>query len=139
MYKLKYEDTGTILLFLDAFSAVPGVGPASDMDGHDLSSLTYSEEQRLENFIDNFNEYYADKAERTTIMNMPAIIVKDFWEDKILGDPDDSQEDEDYASIDNTSLENMVSAAKTFWHEYFDLTKEEEQEFEKKLREKYKK
>ena len=42
MYKLTKNDSGRVICFLDAFTAVPGVGPDSDMDGHDLSALTYA-------------------------------------------------------------------------------------------------
>lgn len=126
------EDSGTPVLFLDAFSVVPGVGPDSDMDGHDLSGLTYSEEMRLDDFIDHFNDNYASKAYDTSYMGMPMILVKDFWDDELMG-----MEPEDDDSVDAQDYEQMVQSAKDSWDQLFNLTPEEVVEFEKQLRQKY--
>lgn len=126
------EDSGTPVLFLDAFSVVPGVGPDSDMDGHDLSGLTYSEEMRLDDFIEHFNDNYAEKASEIRYMGMRMILVKDFWDDELMGmepQDDDGVEEQDY--------EQMVQSAKDSWDQLFNLTPEEKVEFEKQLRQKY--
>ena len=83
MKKLSAEkDNGKPIIFLDAFTFMPGVGPSSDMDGHDLSSYTYSEEQRRDDFIEAFNDNYADVAEEISFMGMPMIRVKAFYDDE---------------------------------------------------------
>ena len=63
MYRISIEkDNDKMILFLDAMTFIPGIGPDSDMDGHDLSGLTYSETLRAEEFVERFNDYCADKA-----------------------------------------------------------------------------
>lgn len=126
------EDSGTPVLFLDAFSVVPGVGPDSDMDGHDLSGLTYSEEMRLDDFIEHFNDNYAEKASEIRYMGMRMILVKDFWDDELMG-----MEPEDDDGVEAQDYEQMVQATKDSWDQLFNLTPEEKVEFEKQLRQKY--
>ena len=132
MRYLDREDSGLPILFLDAFSVVPGVGPASDMDGHDLSSLTYSEEERLDDFIERFNDNYADKATETNYMGMRMILVKAFWDDELMG-----MEPQNDSEVDAQDYEQMIQSAKDSWDQLFNLTPEEKIQFEQELRQRY--
>ena len=102
------------------------------MDGHDLSGLTYSEEMRLDDFIEHFNDNYAEKASEIRYMGMRMILVKDFWDDELMG-----MEPEDDDGVEAQDYEQMVQATKDSWDQLFNLTPEEKVEFEKQLRQKY--
>lgn len=129
MKKLSIEkDNGKPIIFLDAFTVIPGVGPDSDMDGHDLSSLTYSEEQRRDEFIDAFNDNYADVAEEISFMGMPMIRVKAFYEDEVFGDEEEVNTAEDDVEVEQDK-EDLVKATLQFWDETFDLTDDEKEKF----------
>lgn len=129
MKKLSIEkDNGKPIIFLDAFTVIPGVGPDSDMDGHDLSGLTYSEEQRRDEFIEAFNDNYADVAEEISFMGMPMIRVKAFYEDKVFGDEEEVNTAEDDVEVEQDK-EDLVRATLQFWDETFDLTDEEKEKF----------
>ena len=129
MKKLIIEkDNGKPIIFLDAFTFIPGVGPDSDMDGHDLSGLTYSEEQRRDEFIDAFNDNYADVAEEVSFMGMPMIRVKAFYEDKVFGDEEEVNTAEDDVEVE-PDKEDLVKATLQFWDETFDLTDDEKEKF----------
>jgi hypothetical protein len=129
MKKLSAErDNGKPIIFLDAFTFMPGVGPSSDMDGHDLSSYTYSEEQRRDDFIDAFNDNYADVAEEISFMGMPMIRVKAFYEDEILGDEEEVNTAEDDVEIEQNK-EDLLKATLQFWNDTFDLTDAEKEKF----------
>ena len=128
MKKLSIEDNGKPIIFLDAFTVIPGVGPDSDMDGHDLSGLTYSEEQRRDEFIDAFNNNYADVAEEISFMGMPMIRVKAFYEDEVFGDEEEVNTAEDDVEVE-PDKEDLVKATLQFWDETFDLTDDEKEKF----------
>ena len=132
MRYLDREDSGLPMLFLDAFSVVPGVGPDSDMDGHDLSSLTYSEEERLDDFIEHFNDNYADKATEIDYMGMRLILVKAFWDDELMG-----MEPQEDNAVEAQDYEQMIQAAMNSWDQLFNLTPEERTQFEQELRQRY--
>ena len=127
MKRLTIEDNGKPIIFLDAFTFIPGVGPSSDMDGHDLSSLTYSEEQRRDEFIDAFNDNYADVAEEISFMGMPIIRVKAFYSDEVFGDEEVNTAEDD---VDvEPDKEDLVKATLQFWEETFDLSDDEKEKF----------
>ena len=122
------KDNGKPIIFLDAFTFMPGVGPDSDMDGHDLSGLTYSEEQRRDEFIDAFNDNYADVAEEISFMGMPMIRVKAFYEDEVFGDEEEVNTAEDDVEVEQDK-DDLLKATLQFWDETFDLTADEKEKF----------
>ena len=129
MKKLSAEkDNGKPIIFLDAFTFMPGVGPSGDMDGHDLSSYTYSEEQRRDEFIEAFNDNYADVAEEISFMGMPMIRVKAFYEDEILGDEEEVNTAKDDVEVEQDK-EDLLKATLQFWNDSFDLTNDEKEKF----------
>ena len=129
MKKLSIEkDNGKPIIFLDAFTVMPGVGPDSDMDGHDLSSLTYSEEQRRDDFIEAFNDNYADVAEEISFMGMPMIRVKAFYDDEVFGDEEEVNTAEDDVEVEQDK-DDLVKATLQFWNDTFDLTDDEKEKF----------
>ena len=129
MKKLSIEkDNGKPIIFLDAFTFIPGVGPDSDMDGHDLSSLTYSEEQRRDDFIEAFNDNYADVAEEISFMGMPMIRVKAFYDDEVFGDEEEVNTAEDDVEVEQDK-DDLVKATLQFWNDTFDLTDDEKEKF----------
>lgn len=82
MKELSREDAGKLIMFLNGVSAVPNVGPAYDpYNGKDFSDLSNKETVELDDFIDEFNNKYAEKAEDKSFMGMEVIMVKDFLED----------------------------------------------------------
>ena len=133
MKELTTNDTGRPVLFLDAFTFVPAIGPDSDMDGHDLSSLTYSEIVRCEDWCDAFNEHYLDKAVETNFMGMPIILVKDFYDDEAFGELDDER---DY-NIPDEDKPDAFKAIVDSWS-MFNLTPAEEEHFKDELKKKLK-
>ena len=133
---LEPSDSGMIVIFLDAFTAVPGVGPDSDMDGHDLSGLTASEEAEQEQWLEAFNNNYADKATIKSFFGMPMCFVKDFYDNKIL-DIDRYEDDElpaDEKVLSGEELEKSVEMAKQNWEQFFMLTPSEVETYEAELR-----
>jgi hypothetical protein len=93
MYKISIDkDNGTPIMFLDAMTFIPAIGPDSDMDGHDLSSLTYNETLEAEDFVENFNEYCANKASLMSFMSMPVIAVKMFYPSELNSEEEDEGE-----------------------------------------------
>lgn len=128
MRELTRHDTGKAVLFLDAFTFVPGIGPSSDMDGHDLSGLTYSEEAICDDWVEAFNDHYLDKAFETNYMGVPLITVKDFYDDSVFG-----YEDDDEANLPEDEKESVYNAVVDSWM-LFDLTPAEEQKFKVELK-----
>ena len=129
MYRISIEkDNDKMILFLDSMTFIPGIGPDSDMDGHDLSGLTYSETLRAEEFVERFNEYCADKAKLIRYMGMPVIIVKDFYPKELDLEDDGEEEDTD---ID---FEEAGPALKLSWQQLFDMTEEESEEYLQKYK-----
>ena len=132
MKKLSVEkDDGKPILFLDAFTVIPGVGPDSDMDGHDLSGLSYSEEIKRDNFIEAFNDNYANLANEIIFRGMRVIVVKAFYDNDIFDDEDTTQ------PVNQQDAKAMLAATLKFWDEVFHLTDAEKAnyliEFKKKL------
>lgn len=112
MYKISIEkDHGKMIFDLTGMTCIPAIGPDSDMDGHDLSSLTYRETLEAEEFVDNFNEKYADKATLVSIWGMPVILVKDFM-----------IEDGEDLDID---FDEFGEPCKDNWKQLFNMTEEE--------------
>lgn len=131
MRELTVHDTGRAVLFLDAFTFVPAIGPDSDMDGHDLSGLTYSETVRCEDWIEAFNEHYLDKAHESYYMGMPIILVKAFYDEEIFGDEEENED----ANIPDEDKPQAFNAIVDSWM-MFDLTPGEEEYFKAELKKK---
>ena len=125
MYKISIEKDHDKMIFdLTGMTSIPAIGPDSDMDGHDLSSLTYSETLRAEEFVDNFNEKYADKAFLGNFFGVPAILVKDF----MLDDEEEINPD-DYCDWDE-----MVPALTATWKQLFNMSDKEIEEYLEKYK-----
>ena len=135
MRELTTHDTGRAVLFLDAFTFVPGIGPSSDMDGHDLSGLTYSETMRCEEWCDAFNEHYLDKAFESNYMGMPIILVKDFYSEDVFGDDEEDTDAESAKTASDEEKLQMFNAIVGSWM-MFDLTQAEEQKLKAELKKK---
>lgn len=121
MREISREDTGKMIMFLNGMSVVPGVGPSFDpYSGKDFSDLANKETVELDDFIDEFNNKYAEKAYDKSFMGMEVIMVKDFIED---GDT--------YADIENPqeTFDGIISS----WY-MFDLTPFEEEQLKAKLK-----
>ena len=126
MYKISIEkDNDKTILFLDAMTFIPGIGPDSDMDGHDLSGLTYSETWRAEEFVERFNEYCADKARLVRFMGMPVIAVKDFYPEELNLDEEDDDDGEYKLPDTPEELEQMKLGITSSWEQMFKMTPEE--------------
>ena len=126
MYKISIEkDHDKTILFLDALTFIPAIGPDSDMDGHDLSSLTYNETLRAEEFVERFNEYCADKAKLIRFMGLPVIVVKDFYPKELDIDGDDDEEDEFVKPATPEEFEEMKTGITSSWVQMFNMTPEE--------------
>ena len=122
MYKISIEKDHDKMIFdLTGMTGIPAIGPDSDMDGHDLSSLTYSETLRAEEFVDNFNKKYADKATLGNFFGLPVILVKDFMIE------DDKDLDIDF--------DEFGEQCKTNWKQLFNMTDEEAEYYLEKYKE----
>lgn len=137
MRPLTVKDIGKPVLFLDAFTFVPAIGPDSDMDGHDLSGLTYSETLRCEDWIDAFNDNYLDKSELSSYMGMQVILVKAFYDDEVFGENEDDEEVVEPMTDDE--IQDVVKGVSDSWDQLFNLTPQEKEQFKQELYNKYKK
>ena len=134
MRELTTQDNGTMVLFLDGMMTVPAIGPDSDMDGHDLSGLTYSETLDCEDWIEIFNDNYLDKAKIANFMGMKVIVVKDFIDEELFGGED---EDDNRAELPESEKEKAIESIAGSWDMLFDLTPEEKEYYKGELRKKF--
>lgn len=134
MRELTTQDNGTMVLFLDGMMTVPVIGPDSDMDGHDLSGLTYSETLDCEDWIEIFNDNYLDKAKIANFMGMKVIVVKDFIDEELFGGED---EDDNRVELPETEKEKAIESIAGSWDMLFDLTPEEKEYYKGELRKKF--
>ena len=140
MYKISIEkDNDKTILFLDAMTFIPAIGPDSDMDGHDLSGLTYSETLRAEEFVEMFNEYCADKASLVRFMGMQIIVVKMFYPEELDLDEEDDNKGEYKLPDTPEELEQMKLGITSSWVQMFKMTPEEIETYWKEFMKRFEK